>query len=252
MKHLFIISIILLLVITNASKSQGFNWEFSPSMPSQYPDFYLGLNLSAQNNFNTGKYTFTESYVPCCEFTKGNGSGFNIGMAAEKWFHGSWAAGFKAGYSIYSNTFTTRNTYPRVDYNVTYQLDFNSSYSYITMEFCYKKRIALSHFNISGSLKTDILMKQSNEFKESIISPDYETYIDGTTKRTIANGAIASVYNVVVIPKVGLGYDINLKKGKFANLTIYGELPVMSLVSVGSWRRWSVGADFLLYYGIFL
>jgi hypothetical protein len=49
-----------------------------------------------------------------------------------------------------------------------------------------------------------------------------------------------------------LGYDLDLKKGKFANITIYSELPTMNLVNVGIWRRWSVGADFLLYYGIFL
>ncbi len=221
-------------------------------MPSVYPNFYLGLNLTAQNNFNTGNYTFTESFVPCCQFTKGGGTGFNIGMAAEKWFQGTWAAGVKAGYSIYTNTFTTQNTYPRVDYNVTYQLDYNSNYSYLTMEFFYKRRIAESHFNITGSLKTDFLVSQNNVFAESIIAPVDETYVDGSQKRTIANGAIASVNSVVIIPKVALGYDINLKKGKFANLSIYSELPVMSLVGYGVWRRWSVGADFLLYYGIFL
>ncbi|MEI6090370.1 MAG: hypothetical protein WCR42_07965 [bacterium] len=221
-------------------------------MPAPYPDFYLGLNLAVQNNFNSGKYTFTENYVPCCEFTKGSGNGFNIGLGAEKWFQGSWAAGIKAGYSLYSNTFTTQNTYPRVDYNVTYQLDFNSSYSYLSFELFYKKRIADYHLNVTGSLKTDILINQSNDFSESIIAPKDEEYVDGTTKRTIANGAIAPLNSLVLIPTVGVGYDISLNRGKFLSFNIYSELPLMSLVNQGSWRRWSVGADFLLYYGIFL
>lgn len=248
----FSIILILLFILTYSSKSQGFNWEFSPSMPTRYPDLYLGLDFAIQNNFNTGKYTFTENYVPCCEFSEGFGGGFNIGLAAEKWFQGSWAAGAKAGVSIYSNTFTTQNTYPRVDYNVTYQLDFNSSYTYVSVELFYKKRIAAYHLNITGSLKTDILMNQSDDFAESIISPKDETYVDGSTKRTIVSGAIAPLYKVVLIPKVGLGYDVSLSRGKFFNFTVYGELPLMSIVSQDSWRRWSVGVDFLLYYGIFL
>jgi hypothetical protein len=221
-------------------------------MPTSYPEFYLGLNLAVQNNFSTGKYSFTENFVPCCQFSKGFGNGFNIGLAAEKWFQGSWAAGAKAGVSLYSNTFTTQNTYPRVDYNVTYQLDFNSSYSYMSIELFYKKRIAAYHLNITGSLKTDILMNQSNDFAESIIAPKDEIYVDGTQKRTIVSGTLAPLNKVVLIPKVGVGYDIGLKRGKFLNFTIYGELPIMSVVSQGSWHRWSVGADFLLYYGIFL
>lgn len=243
---------ITFLVSATLVKSQGFNWEFSPSMPTKYPDFYLGLDIAIQNNYNTGNYMFTENYVPCCEFTEGFGNGYHIGLATEKWFQGSWAAGVKANYSLYSNTFTSQSTYPRVDYNVTYQLDFNSSYSYVSIQLFYKKRIAAYHLNFTGSLKTDFLINQSNEFSESIISPNNETYVDGTQQRTIANGAIAPLYSLVLIPQVGVGYDINLKKGKFANFTVYSQLPLMSLVKQGSWRRWSIGAEILFYYGIFL
>lgn len=248
-------SIYILIIFFSALsvvKPQGFNWEFSHSMPSDYPSFYLGVTTGGNYNYNIAELPFTENYVSCCEFNQGIGKGLFVGISMEKWYSGSYALGGNLNYSLDMNSFLKQNTYPRVNYNVTYELSFNSQYSYLGFELFWKKRLGLSHFNIKTSLKNVYLFSQTNDYSEKIISPEYEIYSDGTKERIIADGAISPTNNLIIIPKLAIGYDIDLNLGKFMNISMYSELPLMSIVKEGTWRRWNFGAEILVYYGIFL
>jgi hypothetical protein len=119
----------------------------------------------------------------------------------------------------------------------------DESRDYLGIDMGIKKRIFTTNFSFGGKISLDYLVSNTASHKEKIISPDHETFIDGSTERIITNGILRKFNKLILTPQVFLNYDINLGKGYYSSVKLYATLPIMSVIEVDEWNEWKIGLN---------
>ncbi len=231
--------------------SQGFNWQYSSRLPSDYPNIFVGANAGYSTVYDIGEFTFTEEAIECCLFDYGRGFGIKVGFAAEYWFeNGNDAICINLNYNIRQSEFTTRHKLLTVQYPVTYEFVYESAFNNLVLEALYKKRIMNSHFSVLGGFAVEVLTSQKNEYKHHILSPESEYFTDGSKERTISEGNIAPLKSLIFNPIIATNYDFNLGKSRYGSIGIFTELPLSNILSDETWRKFEFGINFKILFGI--
>lgn len=227
--------------------SQGFDWQYSARLPYKLPKLFIGGYLGIGIANNTGKFTFLEDHIPCCDYESGYGDLFNLGATSEFWINGNTALSLSANYLRISSNFQKNIEVPRStgnsDYIATYKYYLDESRDYLGIDMGIKKRIFTTNFSFGGKISLDYLVSNTASHKEKIISPDHETFIDGSTERIITNGILRKFNKLILTPQVFLNYDINLGKGYYSSVKLYATLPIMSVIEVDEWNEWKIGLN---------
>lgn len=225
--------------------SQGFDWEYSARMPSDYPRDFYGGSLVASACYNSADFTFTEELIPCCNFGSGAGAIFSAGLSGEFWFdNGYEAISADLFLTLSYSRYTTRATWPTVNYDVTYEFIFEPIPSYAESRICYKRRIGDTRFSFSAGGTVSLLISESNTYSEKIVSPDFETFADGTRKRVISDGASAPYRTFNLLPVIAVGYDMDFGKSRYGSAEIFTSFPLMSRIKDENLRQFAVGVRF--------
>ena len=250
MKLKFFYISILFLSSLSLSFAQGFDWQYSARLPQKQPKLFIGVLAGGSYSYEMASFKFTEELIPCCDFSDGSGLNILVGAAGQYWFSdGISALTFSAGYNLTQSKFTVQQEVPTVDYLIIYEYSYKGSNSYVVINSMYKRRLFSSHFSVSGGFDISLLLNQSDEYNEEIISPSDEFFSDGSRERIISKGEIAPLRTFIVNPVFALGYDINLGKSKYAELQLFSDIPIMHSISNESWRHWEVGLKLNILFG---
>lgn len=231
--------------------SQGFDWQFSPRMPTDYPDFYIGATAEADFLNHDIDFKFFENTVICERFTdNGSGSGYNVGISAEYWKDGDIAFFGRLAWFKKSAEFKVKSAIPRVTGDFLSEYSFNSELSFFGLEAGAKIRLLGSHFHAGATVNGSYLLSNINTYKEKILSPnDYFSTDPPTQERLIAKGEIASLQNFQFFVKLRLGYDVQMGKGTYSTFFIAGGLPLTNVLSNDVWRIWSISLGITILKG---
>ena len=234
--------------------AQGFDWQYSARMPAESPVLFFGLAGEFNHMIHNGSLDFVEADCHCGAFNTGSGEGYTAGIAGEYWIDGLTAFTFSGLYNYSPGKFTVQaEPLPRVDGGVLLtEFDFDSKIAYLLLEPGIKYRIPGSHLHIGGGLQFGFLLTNSAVYKERIIgdenAPLFPT--NPPSKERILNGNISDLNNIILQPKIRLGYDLTYGLGMYATPNISIGIPILNTTKSSEWRRWTFSAGITVYWGL--
>jgi hypothetical protein len=242
------------IISSNLVYSQGFDWQYSARLPAGSPVFFAGLTGSFNLSNHYGAISLNEYTTECCTFAGGKGKGFDLGITSEYWFSGSTA--LTGGFSfigLYSD-FSRIDSVPRItDYLVSKYASSSSLY-YLGLDIGLKQRLWDTHLWIGGELTAGYNIQSNSDDTETILAPSSFPINDppwSNGKRTIFNGEIGTITNLLLIPKVKAGYDFSLGLGTYGSIFVAAGFPAQNLSTNGNWRFWNFQVGASVVKGIF-
>ncbi len=245
------IILILLVVILSAvgANSQGFNWQYSSRLPMKYPEFFIGINAGVSFINNNGNIRLDEGEVfDCCKFSSGSGWGNSYGLAAEYWYFPDMALFAHLNYTMDGHTFTKQRMGEiRVTDTLFYENELKSSIDYLNLEIGAKKDFPASHFHYGLSMMLGITLSNSNKITEKVLKPVYFPW----SERIVSQGRISDLTKFYFLPKVRLGYDIDLGLSTYSTISLTAGIPVINITDNAEWKSWQFGLEIVINRGIF-
>lgn len=245
------IAIILIFCITSISYvySQGFDWQYSSRLPFNYPYIFAGLTGGAGYSLHNTALDLSEGNGDCCKFTNGSGLNYAIGLTGEYWIRGHWTVNLNLSY--YSNKglftapgenlpFTVFDTQGNIIGHDTasFENEMNISLNYLNIQAGTKYRLFNTYFFVGAAIEAGLLINQKVTQTESVVSPSYFRYNDGSQKRELGIHQISDISNFIIVPKLTLGYDISLGLGIYTTPFFTVGFPLQNIAKNGNWTSW--------------
>lgn len=233
--------IILLLLITAETYSQGFDWQYSARLPFETPRFFIGISGIADFTYSDADLPLMEKeYRLCCSFQTGKGYSGSLGLNFEYWQR-DYSIFTKVMYGYYTSDFSIiGESYPiREGGSLTSEYTASTAIHRIILEPGIRFRLFNSFFSLDGSLRASVKIKDSYTITDSkaIVNDTY-------------NPRIPDLYSINLQFILGFGYDFSIGLGKYSTISLYFGLPLTNMSSEGKWLPWSIGAGFTYNNGL--
>lgn len=258
-----LVAIIFCSFSTVSLFSQGFDWQYSSRLPTDYPEQFYGVvfggGLIAQSgsigHYENGVDVLTG--VPYCsecgKYETGSGNHFNIGMISEKWFDGIYAGNVSLRFEHFSGTFSHQyNNGPLRSGEsliTEYKLTVFQNYAFLDVS---GKRRFFGNFLFAGAgIELGYLLSSSNSETETIISPNNVTFQTNPQSQVrVPDGDLSTgIKKIYFGGKLSIGSDVPLARGLYASPALYLTLPITSVASDAVWRRISYGIQTAIVFG---
>jgi hypothetical protein len=248
-------SIIFLIIFCSIElHSQGFDWEYSARLPYKIPRAFIGAGYSYRYNNNFGNFSFFENNVYSLNFKKGNGYVNQINISFQYWEKPIIAIFGNVLYRSLKTDFTQNMTYPRSNgadnWLATYQTNMHLSRDYIGISIGGKYRVLNSYFSVGAEITSLFLLSSSATATEEILSPDFEHYIDGSTRRDIKNMHLPDFKNFNVLPEIFIAYDFSIAKGIFIQSSLRMQIPLFNSTSSDKFYDLPLGIEITMFKNI--
>ncbi len=245
-----IIVIIIFIMTHSDSTSQGFDWITDVRKPTQYPYIFGGVSLF-------GGYSFIQSdglqstVTPLCgKYEKGSGNVLGASVRVERWNESglsSWI--MNAGFEQRSYSFKDERTYTTSQQNIEtqfqYQFVLASSATVMFAECFYKHRLASSHFHGSLGVSANISVGTLTEQYGEITAPS-----DRVSRENFGSADDVSVASFLIIPKLQIGYDLDMGNGLYATPYFAIGLPLHSSIKNSNVSSLDLCAGVALQYAL--
>lgn len=231
--------IILFLITSFATYSQGFDWQYNARLPQDQPKIFLGALVEYGVDFHTGDFNMNELGITCCSFSDGNGNNFALGAALEYWLENGFSSIISVKYNLVNAEFSSIETLPTVYGEFQREFLFNTNIHYLNLGVGGRYKFISTGFSASFQLDVNTLLSSDNEYSDRKISPPQHPYQGGT----FSNRKINDLNNFNLFPKFGLAYDLNLGLGTYSTIYAESSLPLFNMVNDADWRlfRFSLG-----------
>lgn len=244
-----IYSIILFVLLSLPSYSQGFNWQYDMRMPFEIPSYFINLSVNGGLINHSGEFGFIEKNITCCTFESGSGTNYALNIGGEYWYNGNTALIANIGFESVGGKFTKQNESPRTDdYILITEFEYNNTLNLINIDIGGKYRIMKSHFFAGGYISPKFLISEDHNFKEKKISPMTDPFTD----REIPTASVEDLNMLLMNINLIAGYDFNMGKGKYFSVYMKFNQQILSYLSNESWYTNSVNIGFKFNKGIFI
>lgn len=244
MKKIIII-ISLLFSLSSYSWAQGFDWQYNPRLPSNYPVIFVGINAEYGIIFHDGNFNFLENDIPCCRFNSGNGYNSNIGISLEYWYSGNVSLLLSASVINSSGSFSTNSSDTIRGGSMRTAFDFESSVSYLAISPGIKYRLLSSKLYAAFDLKMMVKYTSNGEHSERRISNNVPF-----NSRVIANGKIDELATFLISPQLRLGYDIPLFRSIYISPYVSASYTLNNIIESEKWKHFDLNLGFFLMNGL--
>lgn len=236
------ITIIILIFVNYIALSQGFDWQYSYRLPYRIPEKFIGIKADYSLISSTGHFEFMEDYIPCCNYTSGNGYSAGVGLVYENWLNPMNAISVNFHYSSINTFFNQSIQVPRsdgiTDYIATYKYEMEEKRRTLNLISIFKHRLFSSHWSAFVGLNFSYLLSSDATHTEAIISPEGETYIDQSRKRTIKKGMYGDYNKLGINPIIGINYDYVIYKDYYAAISGFVQTPFSNIIRNQNWKEW--------------
>ncbi len=234
--------------------SQGFDWQYSPRLPSKYPYFFLGLNAEKTFFMHKSNFLLFEEAITCCKFNGQNSSGFSFGFSGEYWHLANNSIFALISFSSIPANFSSFNSFPiNPDTVLKTEFTLNSKINTINLIAGYKYRILTSYFFISAFF--DVGFNLSNDYKiyEKVIEPNnfYFNTNPPSQIRELSQGKINDFNFIILSPGINLGYDLDLGNNYYSSISINVSHSLNKVLKKDDWRITQLSLRIIVFRGIF-
>lgn len=246
----FIFVILLYGLQTHSSYSQGFDWVADVRMPSKTPVIFGGINVYATYSFLSTSGLQSTVTPLCGLYDAGYGQVLGGSARVELWNASglsSWLfnVGLEQRSYVFNDdrTFLTRDGTTETQY--MYKFVLQSSATIIFADCLYKYRISGSHFHGAVGVSANFsLIKNTNQYGE-IIAPE-----DKVSREDFGSAADMGVSTLLVIPKIQLGYDLDMGNTMYATPYVAIGIPLSSSLMNDQVRTFDVCAGVAIQYAL--
>jgi hypothetical protein len=234
----------LFFLLNQFSYSQGFDWQYSPRLPFETPNLFIGVDLFSTYNMNSSDFVICEKDIVCDTFNKGAGIGYSAGLKLESWTSAVFSYFVCANYLYIPGKFIKENNFvynPDVGDKVLEYEYFYSQYSIGAEIGCkYRMNFILPHLFSGISIRGLYQINAKDEFILRKVSE--ADWINQEIYFTDFDGPEFSEF--ILMPELKLGYDLNMGLGSYSSLYLAAGVPLYSYISKsdGSLRRWAFSA----------
>ncbi len=245
-------------------KAQGFNWQYSARMPSDYPTLFLGFSASGNLLDYAGLLAHDEKRrdiirdeivcQDCGRFDDGAGEALAFGLRAEHWYSESLA--FNLGLRFERLSFSASEELPPQPHqeigDILTELEFSAVNYYLLIDCYAKQRLFDSFFSVAGGLEAGLLLSESVREVQKITNPPEAFFDDGgqllQEREVIGNlTAMAGLkLNAVFL----IGIDLPLARGFYANPSLLLTVPLLDQARDAAWKASGLGLQINLLYGM--
>lgn len=247
---------VFLLGSVDVLRGQGFDWQYSSRLPTNYPSFFLGATGSGMWSRHTASMKY-EAILPngkLCDcgavFRSAEGLDWSVGITAEYWLPNlNMALYGMLQVEQHSATFTSPgrelplnpNVYTISSIATTYTLQTQTLN--ISIDAGLKIKLApIPIFAAVGVQGSSVLVRQLNLQEEATIS----------TFRYFASNLptdFITFQPFVLSGRAALGVDIPLTRSVYASPAVFATIPFSSIIRGNEWSRLSFGVQVSLLYG---
>lgn len=237
--------------------AQGFNWQYSPRYPTEYPRLFVGISGGGGGLVNLGSLSYTQSNedsggeCQCATYQRGSGRSVAFGLHGEYWLeNGTTALYASLRYERFWSSFSVPyDNGPRINgEHVITNFLFDATLGYATTEFGIKYKFFPLHFFVAGGVEIGARVFNGNAQQEVVQSPTNFTFRNGQQQRSVGTDGIL-MNPVLVGGKVSVGYDLPLANGFYASPAVYIAAPLLSIAQGAQWRWISYGGQISFVYG---
>lgn len=241
-----LISFVFATIIMHA---QGFDWQYSSRLPFNYPYIFAGLSGDFGYAMYDTDLDLSEGMGDCCKYSSGTGLSYGFGLNGEYWLNGLWTVNIKISYSTNKASFSAPGeSLPFSVFDAkgkiighdtaSFENEMTSTLNYLTFQIGTKYRLFKTHLFVGAAVEAGWLANQKITQTETVVSPSYFRYNDGSKKRTLGLYKISDIQDFVIIPKLLLGYDIPLVSGIYTTPYISVSFPMQNIARDGLWSTW--------------
>lgn len=246
----FIFVILLYGLQTHSSYSQGFDWVADVRMPSKTPVIFGGINVYATYSFLSTSGLQSTVTPLCGLYDAGYGQVLGGSARVELWNASglsSWLfnVGLEQRSYVFNDdrTFLTRDGTTETQYMYKFVLQSNATI--IFADCYYKYRVNRSHFHGAVGVSTNVsLVKNTNQYGE-IVAPE-----DKVSREDFGSAADMGVSTFLVIPKLQLGYDLDMGNMMYATPYIAIGIPLSSSLMNDHVRSIDLSAGVAIQYAL--
>ncbi len=243
MRYIFIL-ISMFVMSSGNSFAQGFDWQYNHRLPSSYPVIFVGINAEYGIIFHQGDFNFLENEIPCCRFGDGDGNNSNIGISLEYWYDSKISFQLTAAVNNVTGSFSANSSDTIRGGSMKTQYNFESSVNYLAISPGIKYRL-FSKLFAAFDLRMAIKYNSSAEHSERRISDNVPF-----ESRIIANGQIASLSPVILVPQIRFGYDVPLFRGIYISPYISVAYTLNDVIDSDKWKQLNLQFGFSLVNGL--
>lgn len=248
-----ILVILALLLAPVALVAQGFDWQYSARLPTDYPTLFVGVTGTGSLQQFGGDINYAQGVVLCGTFSKGDGSGFGGGVQVDNWLTPALALSGSLRYETLGGTFTAPgDTLPRgpalPPTIVGYEIESDFSYALLDVGVRYRPFL-YGKFFVGAGLQAGVLLSSSTTQRQRIVSPAEQRFADGSQEQSLTDN-IVGFRSFFVGGRVSAGLDVPLANSLYASPALFAGIPVTSMAADVSWQRISYGVQVSILYGI--
>lgn len=243
--------------------AQGFDWQYSARLPSEYPKFFVGLTVSGGVLTQSGSIVSKEARpaavgsqdpcFTCALFEEGDGSSFAIGVKSEYWITGLFSVSAAVRYDYFNGELTDQSdplpmpNAGRIDM-VTLDYILASEQSYIMLDLGARHRIPGNRFFVGVGVQSGYRFTGDESQIAKVASPLNFSFGDNIGQEITHEGEISDVRDFFLAGKVSAGLDLPMALGLYASPSIFFSFPFTSVAEEGEWTRNNYGLELAIMY----
>lgn len=225
-KYIFIIYLISINLY-----SQGFDWQISRRYPIEMPKKFFGVGLDYSIGLEIGDFNLIENLIQCCRFTDGNSNSISFNLYNENWMNDGNSYILLAKINFFDSNFEINNKEVIRDGFFETKYIFNNKLIRVAIGGAYKYKIEDIGLYLLGGLEINLNISNKEEFKERAISNNVPF-----DERVLFDGNIDKFNNLLFIPFIEIGKDLELGYGIYASPGIKLNYTLNSLLENENWR----------------
>ena len=216
-------------------------------LPTPWSPWFIGIYAGPDYTFHQGSFQLYEDGILCCEFEKGEGLGYTVGIKtflplAERSYLSPRVAYTRhtGSFSATSEPFAIRGLNDSIE-TTTFDETLSTPIPALAADLLYIYRLdSASGFYVGGGPSVEYLLQTRFTKTEEIAGPPGVTYLDGTTERVQEIDFEQEANALVFGGRIGAGFLYPLSEAIRLNPELLVSLPV-SVVS-GEWRMFEIQA----------
>lgn len=254
--------------IPHIASAQGFNWQYSPRFPTEYPTLFVGLHGGySPYTLNSTNLPFREprvggGFCDCAKFTTALGREWRVGVMAEKWLEPGNIALF-ASVQLQSQADTLRalsdpskgvvnpDLYPNRTALQT-QYFFENTIRQLSLEVGAKYKFYPLPLFVTLGLSSGYIVQRDSRIVERISDASKADY---NYPEQIYSSAFFALSPLSFAGTARIGADVPLAKGFYTTPAVFATWQFRGVSSadnspVSAWTRLTIGLSVALLFGL--
>lgn len=226
--------------------SQGFDWQYSPRLPFETPDLFVGLSAEGSYFDHFGNFPLEEFGANlCCNHRSGGGVGFSIGINAENWINGYSALWASISFSVVNGSFSSNNSLlVKNEEELISKYDSETTAYYISAKFNWKYRLFSSNFWIAPGV--NLHFYAGSNLLAIMTFPN----LNGDSDQIEIDAEMPDMLILYPAPTISIGYNKSSGFGRYLSPYSSIEFPLFDASAEGEWRMWRFSLGMAIHIGI--